>query len=180
MTAAAVTVAEHPVTTRLIAPAAFVAAAGFGVEGVISLFHHTGDHHWDALSQVLNGAYGLAALALIVVLPGVGRWLRVTRIGRGGIVAAQIGYAAMVVESIASGFNNGNTLGGVFFVGLLLSLIGLLTLGIAALIRGSQRWAALLPALGMFVGIAGGDHGGSIVTAAVWVLLGMALVRTES
>jgi hypothetical protein len=166
--------------TRPASLAAFVAAAGFGVEGIISLFHHTGDEHWGPLSQALNGAYAVAALALIVALPAVGLWLQVNRIGRGAVIAAQIGYAAMVVESIVSALHDGNILGGVFFGGLLLALFGLLVLGIVAVIGGHHRWAALLPFLGMLVGIAGGEHGGSVMTAAVWIVLGTALLRTDS
>jgi hypothetical protein len=168
---------SRPALAGAAPAAAFVAAAGFIVEGVISLVHHTGDHHWDGLSQVLNAAYALGAFALIVALPAVGSWLRVNRIGRAGVVAAQVGYAAMVVESIVSGFHDGNTLGGLFFGGLLLSLVGLLVLGITGLVAGAVRWAALLPFIGMFVAIAGGDHGGSIVLGAVWVLLGVAVAR---
>ena len=164
--------------TRSASAAAFIAAAGFITEGVISLVHHTGDHHWDGPSQALNAAYALAAAALVVVLPVVGRWLQVNRVGRFGVIAAQLGYAAMAIESIASGFNDGNTLGGLFFGGLVLSLVGLLVLGIAGLISGNARWAALLPFVGMFVAIAGGDHGGSIALGAVWVLLGVAVSRT--
>jgi hypothetical protein len=165
--------------TRFAPISAFVAAAGFVTEGVISLVHHTGDHHWDGLSQALNAAYALASVALILALPAVGRWLHVNRVGRAGVVTAQVGYAAMAVESIASGFNDGDTLGGLFFGGLVLSLVGLLMLGIAALISGYARWAALLPFVGMFVAIAGGEHGGSIVLGAVWVLLGVVISRTE-
>lgn len=159
--------------------AMFIAAAGFAVEGVISLVHHTGDDHWGPLGQTVNGAYALAALALVFALPAVGRWLQVNRIGHGAVIAAQIGYGCMVVESIVSAINGGNTLGGLFFGGLLLSLVGLLILGVSALIAGHRRWAALLPFLGMLVGIAGGEHGGSIVTAAVWALLGAATLRIE-
>ncbi|WP_375504628.1 hypothetical protein [uncultured Jatrophihabitans sp.] len=171
---------DSPATkTRTASAAAFIAAAGFITEGVISLVHHTGDHHWDGPSQALNAAYALAAIALILALPAVGQWLQVNRVGRTGIIAAQLGYAAMAIESIASGFHDGNTLGALFFGGLVLALLGLLVLGIAALIGGRARWAALLPFLGMFVAIAGGDHGGSIALGAVWVLLGVLTDRAE-
>ncbi len=162
------------------APAALLAAAGFAVEGVISLVHHTGDQHWDALSQVLNVAYLVAAVALVVALPGLSPRLGLRRVGRGGIIAAQVGFAAMAVESVVSSVHDGNTLGGLFFGGLLLSLAGLLALGIDGLLAGRRRWAALLPFLGMFVGIAGGNHGGSVVTAVVWVVLGLWLLRAEA
>lgn len=169
----------RPTITRIAPVAALVAAAGFIAEGVISTVHHTGDHHWDGLSQVLNAAYALAAVALIVALPAIGKWLQVSRLGRAAVVAAQVGFAAMAIESIVSGFNDGDTLGGLFFIGLLLSLVGLLVLGIAGLISGQVRWASLLPFGGLFVGIAGGDHGGSIVLGAVWIVLGVALARSE-
>jgi hypothetical protein len=167
-------------TINRIAPAAaFVAFAGFTVEGVIALVHHTGDDHWDGLSQVLGGAFTVASLALIVVLPAFGQWLLISRLGRAGVIAAQLGYAAMAVESIVSGVHDGNTLGGLFFGGLVLSLVGLLLLGIAGLISGRVRWAAMLPFIGMLVAIAGGDHGGSILLGVVWAVLGVALLRSE-
>jgi len=166
-------------TAGIAPPAAFVAAAGFLVEGVISLTHNTGDNHWDALSQALNASYAVAAVALVVALPALGRLLEVNRVGRAGIIAAQIGYGAMAVESVVSGVKDGNSLGGLFFGGLVLSLVGLLVLGIAAMASGRRRWASLLPFLGMLIAIAGGEHGGSIALGAVWVALGIALVRTE-
>ena len=167
-----------PTIARTAPAAALVAAAGFIAEAVITLIHHTGDHHWDFLSQVLNAAYALACVALVIALPAIGRWLQVSRLGRAGVIAAQIGFAAMAVESIASGVNDGNTLGPVFFLGLLLTLLGQLVLGIAALISGRARWAAMLPFIGLLVGIIGGDHGGSVVLGVVWIVLGVALSQS--
>jgi hypothetical protein len=178
-TSTADTATRSTTPTRLAGPAAFVAAAGFVLEGVVSLVHHTGDEHWDALSQVLGGAYAVAALALVVALPALGLWLRLGRVGRAASTVAVIGFAAMVVESVASGLHDGNTLGGVFFGGLLLSLVGQLVMGITGLRAGHRRWAAMLPFLGLLVGIAGGEHGGSIVTGIVWAVLGAALLRPE-
>jgi hypothetical protein len=162
---------------RTASTAAFLAAAGFIVEGLISLVHHTGDDHWDGLSQTLNIAYLVSCVALVVALPAVGVWLAVGRVGRAGILAAQVGYAAMAVESVVSSAHDGNVLGGLFFGGLLLALVGLLVLAVAASARGHHRWAAALPFVGMLVGTAGGEHGGSIVLGAVWVALGTMLVR---
>jgi hypothetical protein len=157
-----------------------VAGAGFIVAGVISLVHHTGDNHWDGLSQVLNVSFLVACLALVATLPAVGAWLGGGRVARAGILAAQVGYAAMAVESIVSTVHDGNTLGGLFFGGLLLVLAGLLVLGIGAVVTGRRRWAAPLPFVGMLVGVAGGDHGGLIVLGVVWIILVAALVRTDS
>jgi hypothetical protein len=85
----------------------------------------------------------------------------------------------MAVESIASSVHDGNTLGGLFFGGLLLTLAGLAILTVAGLRHRALRWAAPLPLLGMLVGIAGGDHGGSIVLGAVWAVLAVVLVTSE-
>jgi hypothetical protein len=166
-------------TSAAVRVAAFVAAAAFVVEGVISVVHPTGDRHWDLLSQALNAAYLIACLALMVALPAVGSWLGAGRVGRVGVVAAQVGYAAMAGESIVSAVDDGNTLGGLFLIGLLLTLAGLLVLAVAGLVSGVRRWASALPLLGMLIGIAGGDLGGSIVLGAVWALLGVALIRSE-
>jgi hypothetical protein len=177
------TVHDNPSRVRAAQPAAvgaaIVAAAGFATEGVISLVHSTGDRHWDTASQILNLAFALACLALVVALPAVGNVLRPGRLGRGGIVAAQLGFAAMTIESVASSVHAGQTLGGLFFGGLILALAGQLVLGVDAARRPQLRWAALLPFLGMFVAIAGGDHGGSIVLAAIWVILATVVARSQ-
>jgi hypothetical protein len=157
--------------------AAALAAFGFVVEGVIAVTHATGDNQWDALSQALNIAFIVACVALVGALPAVGRLLAPTRFGRVGTVVAQVGYAAMAIESIASGVHGGNTLGIVFVLGLGLSLLGLLALAVAGLIDGALRWAAALPLLGMLVGIAGGDHGASIVLGAVWAGFAVLLAK---
>jgi hypothetical protein len=159
--------------------AAGVAAAAFVLEGALSVVHPTGDDHWDALSQLLNAAYALAALALIAALPSLRRWLRLGRVGTVGVGVAQLGCAAMVVESVVSGVHDGNTLGGLFFGGLVLALLGTLVLGGAGMASGHRRWGAMLPFLGLLVGVAGGDHGGSIVTGVVWAVIAAALRRPD-
>lgn len=166
-----------PAATAATPPAAYVAAGAFLVEGVVSLVHHTGDSNWDALSQLLNAAYGVAVLAVALALPRVGRLLGANLGGRVGIVVAQLGLVAMAVESAVSAVHKGNTLGGLFFGGLLAALLGLLVLGVVAVARGPRRSVALLPFLGMLVGIAAGEHGGGVVTAAMWLTLGIASAR---
>lgn len=162
------------------AVAAAVAAIGFVVEGIIVLTHHTAEQHWDLASQILNGAYALACLALIVAMPAFATLTTAgERWGRIGTVTAQVGFAAMAVESIASSIHDGNTLGGVFFGGLLITLVGLTVLAVTGLRLGALRWAAPLPLLGLLVGIAGGDHGGSIVLGAVWAVLAAVLATSE-
>ena len=66
----------------------------------------------------------------------------------------------------------GNALGPLFVIGLLLALVGLATLAVAGLRDGVMRW----PAAGLFVaflvGMALGNHGGSIVIGAAWLIVG--------
>jgi hypothetical protein len=59
----------------------------------------------------------------------------------------------------------------VFSVGLLLVFGGLLALAVSGVKAGIVRWAAPLPVLGMLVCIAGGDQGGSIALAVVWLVI---------
>lgn len=83
----------------------------------------------------------------------------------------------MAIESAASGIHGGSTLGGLFFGGVVLMTLGLLGVGIAGLRAGKLRWAAMLPFVGWFVSIAGGDVGGSILLALVLLGLCAAVMR---
>jgi hypothetical protein len=160
--------------------ASAIAALGFTVEGVIAAVHPVGDTDWDTAAQVLNGSFAVAVLALAFALPYLGRWLQVGKAGRFAVGACQLGAVLMAVESVASGVHGGNTLGGLFFAGVVLMTLGLLALGIAGLRAGAVRWAAMLPFAGWFVSIAGGDVGGSVLLAAVLLVLASAVVRTAS
>lgn len=151
--------------------AAVVAAIGFAVEGIAVIGHKVPDSHWGVRGSIVDGAFAVAAVALVLALPALAQRLQVGRGGRIGCVAAQAGYAAMAVESLASLVHGGNVWGPVFVVGLLLVFAGLLTLAISGVDAGVARWAAPLPVIGMLVGIAGGDQGGSIALAVVWVVM---------
>lgn len=166
---ARITRAERPAgrpTPQVIA--ALIAAVAFITEGVVALVHATGDQHWDLPSQVLNVAFACGCLALAVALPAVGGLLDAGRVGRVGVAASQVGLLAMTVESVASSIHDGNVLGGVFFAGLILTLVGQLVLAIGGARSRDRRWLAPLPFLGMLISIVGGDHGGSIVLGVVW------------
>jgi len=82
----------------------------------------------------------------------------------------------MTIESIASEVHGGNTLGPVFLLGLVLTLVGFLVSGIDGLRHPGARWVALLPFLGLLVGIGAGEHGGFIVLGSVWLVLAFAAV----
>jgi hypothetical protein len=151
--------------------AAAVAALGFAVEGVAVIGHKIPDSDWGTRGSIVDGAFAVAALAVALALPAFARRLQVGRAGAIGRIAAQVGYVAMAVESWASLAHGGNTLGPVFSVGLLLVFGGLLALAVSGVKAGIVRWAAPLPVLGMLVGIAGGDQGGSIALAVVWLVI---------
>jgi hypothetical protein len=155
------------------------AAAGFLAEGAVSLIHPVGDDNWGLAADTLNIAFLLAVLGAATALPYVGRWLRVNRAGRVATRVGQIGFAAMGIETVASVAHGGNTLGGLFFVGLLLVALGTLTLAVTGIMARSSRWAAPLPFLGWLIAIAAGDHGGSIVFAAIWLVLGYAVTQPQ-
>lgn len=160
--------------------ASVLAAAGFAVEGVIAVVHPVGDSNWDATAQVLNAAFGIAVLALALALPYVGRWLRVGRPGRIGVIACQVGAVLMAIESVDSGAHGGNTLGGLFFGGVLLVLVGLLVLAIDGVRAGAVRWAAPLPVIGWLVAIGGGDVGGGIVLAVILLVVAVSVMRDRT
>jgi hypothetical protein len=176
------TLTSTPARTRMgiavVAP--IVAGAGFVVEGVLALVHPVGDSGWDPLAEVLDIAFLVAVLGGALTLPEVGRWLRVGRAGRAAVVVAQVGCAAMAVESAVSAVHGGNTLGLLFLAGVLLMAVGTLALGIAGLVAGAVRWAAPLPLLGWLVTIGGGDHGGSIVLGALCLAFALAGTRTPA
>lgn len=160
--------------------AAAIAAGGFTLEGIIALVHPVGENHWDTPAQVLNASFAGAVLALAFTLPYLGRWLTVGKVGRRCVIAGQVGAVLMAIESAASAAHGGNTLGALFLAGVLLMTLGLLGLGIAGLKAGAARWAALLPFIGWVASIAGGDAGGSILLAAVVLVLCGAVMRPQA
>jgi hypothetical protein len=160
--------------------AAVIAALGLIVEGtVVAVGGAIPDDNWGARGSVVNAAFIIAAIALIVAAQALPSLLGLRRGGRAGVVATQIGFAAMAVESVRSQIHGGNTWGPLFFGGLLLALLGSTAVAIDGLLVGRLRWAAALPLLGILVGIAGGNHGGSIVWGGLWLVLAAVVARVE-
>jgi hypothetical protein len=147
------------------------AAAAFAVEGAAVLGHHIPDHNWGARGAVVDLAGAIGFLASAAALLAFAAPLHGRRIGTGALRVAQTGLVAMTVESIASLVHGGNTLGPVFFVGLMFSLVGLLVVAVVGARDEGLRWVAALPFAGLFVSIAAGDQGGAIALAVVWLAL---------
>lgn len=167
---------EHMAPSRTTgAVAAAVAGAGYVVEGLLVLRHPQGDSHWTTSGYVVEATFVVALVATVVALPAVGGWLALGRAGGIGVRIAQVAYAAIGVASFASLLAGGSTLGPVFILGLLGSLVGLAVVAVTGVARGSHRWAAALPLAAMVVGIGLGDSGGSVLLGAVWLLLAQQL-----
>jgi len=157
--------------------AAALAAAAFAIAGATVVGHTIPDQHWGTRGAVLDIAFAVAAVAVAVALPGIAALLQVGRLGRTGTRIAQVGHVAIAVECIASTVHDGNTLGPVFMLGLLASIVGLLLLAIDGVRAAASRWLAPLPLLALVVGIAGGNYGGAIVIGATWAGLAYAGAR---
>ena len=156
--------------------AAAVTCAAAVVLGVVTVSGPTvPDEHWGTRGDVVNGLGLITFLGMAVACRLLVALLRPGRVGLGGVYSAQAGLVLMTVESLASELHGGDTLGPVFMLGLLLTLGGLLVLGIDGLRRPGARWLALLPLVAMLVGIGAGDRGGFLLLGAAWG--GFALAR---
>jgi hypothetical protein len=152
---------------------AAAAAAAYVISGASVLGHSLPDQHWGTRGAIVD-AVGAAAFAFTALaVSGLRPRLTDTRSGVWAARVAQFGLAGMTVESVASLIHGGNTLGAVFFGGLVLTIAGLAVLAVAGVRADRMRWVAPLPVLGLVLGIAGGDHGGFLVTGVVWLAIAM-------
>jgi hypothetical protein len=158
--------------------AASVAAVGFVVAGSSVIGHKIPDQNWGIRGTILDIAFAVGALGVAAALPALAALLDVGRVGRAAMRLAQAGHLAIAVECLVSTARGGNTLGVLFVVGLLASLVGLAALAVSGVRASAARLLAPLPILGLLVGIAGGDRGGAIVIGVVWGVLAAAITRT--
>lgn len=162
------------------AAAAIAAATALVTEGVVvAAGGAVPDHDWGTRGGVVNGAFIVAAVGLAIATGALPALLHLRRAGQLGAWTSQAGFLAMAVESIASEIHGGNTLGPVFVLGLLLALVGSVIVGVEGALTGAARWIAPLPALGLLVGIAGGDHGGAVVWGLVWLALAWLMTAND-
>lgn len=160
--------------------AAVVAGLAYLALGAFSLTGSVPDQSWGVRGAIVNafGLIGFAATA--IAAQRLRTQLSLGRVGVVGLRAAQVGLTAMAIESLASELHDGNTLGPVFFLGVVLTLLGFLVAGIDGLRHPGARWVALLPFLGLLVGIGAGEAGGFMVLGAVWLVLASAAVGQPS
>ena len=148
------------------------AAIAYAISAVPVIGHQIPDSHWGTRGAVVDGAGAAAFLLTAAALAGLASMLADGRVARWATRTAQAGSVGMATESVVSLVHGGTVLGGLFLGGLAAAVTGLVTLGVAGLRAGRLSWAAGLPALGLLVGIAGGDRGGFLVTAVTWLVLG--------
>jgi hypothetical protein len=151
--------------------AATAAAASYAVSGAAALGHPVPDAHWGTRGAIVDAAGAAAFAFTAIALTGLTPQIARTWFADWASRIAQLGLAGMTVESIASLLHGGNTLGPLFFGGLLLALGGLAGLAVAGLRADRHRWAAPAPALALLIGIAGGNHGGFLATGLCWLAL---------
>ena len=159
---------------RISAVVSGLAYTALGV--VVLVWGSVPDQHWGTHGDVINLLGLLGFAANVVALEVLRAPLALGRVARVVLRIAELGLIAMSVESVASQLHGGNTLGPMFFLGLVLTLLGLLLVAIDGLRRPGARWLAPLPFLGLLVGIAGSEHGGFVVLGAVWLVLGGAAI----
>lgn len=159
--------------------ASFAAAAGYLVVAAISVVKPQPDNHWNAAGRALEAAFIVGLVGSAVAIAGVTAMLSRRPLGTRAGRLAQIGFVGLTVSSVASLIKGGNTLGPVFVLSLLATLVGLLLLGIAGLREGLvARWLPVLPFATMLIGIALAEHGGCAVIAAGWIAMALGLFST--
>jgi hypothetical protein len=137
--------------TRIAAAVTGLAAIALGIVSLSG--PAVPDDHWGTRGAVVN-ALGLVTFLAMAVASGLlPSLLSLARVGQAGLRVAQVGLILMTVESAVSEAHGGSTLGPVFMLGLLLTVVGYVVLGVDGLRRPGARWLALLPAVAMLVGM---------------------------
>jgi hypothetical protein len=161
------------ITPRRASIAAAVAALGYAVEGAVVLRAPQSESGWSASGYLVEVAFAVALVATIISLAPVARTGR--RAARAAVGVARLGFASMVVSSVASIAVGHTTLGPAFFLGLLVALAGLLGTAVTAVRSGVLAWwCGPLPFAGFVLGIGLGDHGGGLIMAAAFAALAFA------
>lgn len=159
--------------------AALITGAAGITLGIVSLSGPSvPDENWGGRGALINALGLLTFATLAVALEMVKEPLHLTRLGHAGLRTSQAGLTLMCVESIASQIHNGNTLGPVFMLGLLVAVVGLALTAVGG--WHQNRWLAPLPLLALLVGIAAGDRGGFAVLGLVWLILSLTTVSPRS
>jgi hypothetical protein len=160
--------------TRLARVLAIGGGLAYIVEGGIVSRAPQGDEHWHASGYTVEGAFVIALLATIPLVP-----LLATGASKATSVAArlsQLGFTAMLISAAASLAIGGTALGPAFLLGVLSAFVGLIALTVAAIRkRTSNWWRAPLVFAGLVLSMALGDHGGGILFGLAWIGISLAV-----
>jgi hypothetical protein len=153
-------------------------ALGYAVEGAIVVRAPQPEHGWHASGYAVEAAFVVALLASLPLVgplrPGPGRATAA------GAWLTRAGFAAMLVSAVVSLAAGGDELGPAFFLGVLATLAGLLTLSVVAVRRReSDWWTAPAVTLGLVGSMALGDHGGGILLGLAWAATAIAFRDAE-
>lgn len=151
------------------ASTAHIAGAGFAAEGALALAHRELGFGGGAYDHSLDAAYTVAMIGCCLAMPLVAAALGRSRLARNAARVASAGYAAMALESAVATVHRVDLLGPLFTLGIAASVLGSLALALSP--RVAPRWLAALPLLAMVLAAAGGEQGGSLLSACAWVVL---------
>lgn len=162
---------------NLFSAAAATAAACYVISGAAVVGHPVPDDHWGTRGAVVDASAAAAFVLTAAVLPAVASAFGCGPVGTIASRIAAMGFAAMALESVASLVHGGNTWGPVFVIGLLLALLSSIVLSVSGVRARQRTWLAVLPGIGLLVGIAGGDRGGFVLLGLAWFALAVGLGR---
>lgn len=175
--------------TNLLAPATWVATAGYAVTGSLELLHDQRATFASPLDYLIEIAFAVGLAATAVAAYALWTVRPRTRSVAAGWLLATVGHLALFVSATATAVVGHDTLGPAFMLGLLATLVGYGTLFVADL-RGQVRPARagvvlLLGLVGSLVlgavtaALLTDGGGGTLALAASWAAVARLLTTTE-
>ena len=159
---------------RLALPLAIAAGLAWAVEGIAELRWPQPDQHWHATGYLVEIAFAVAVAVTVPLVPVLAT--AGSRAASIAAPAAQAGFAALLVSSVASIAVGGNALGPVFLLGILAALLGLVALA-AISIHARLRlwWTAPLVLAGLVASMLVSGHGGAVALGVAWLVIAIGL-----
>ncbi|MBE0669636.1 MAG: hypothetical protein IH588_03530 [Anaerolineales bacterium] len=167
-------------STRNGAIAGIVAGIGYFIQSVMGLIKPQTEVFSGSSDYVLEVVFIIALLANIFALMGLHTFAQ-TRYGKSGATGfwlALAGTFLILVSAAATLAAGKNSLGILFLIGLFLSFLGYVLLGITALrSKVLPTWAGLALALGFPLSVLLNTMGGGILYGLAWLGVGYYLMK---
>lgn len=174
---------------KLLAPATWVATAGYAVTGALELLHDQSPQFASPLDYLIEIAFAVSLGATAVAAYAFATGRSRSRVVRVGWLLATLGHLALFASAAATAVAGHDALGPAFLLGLLCSLSGYGALSVADL-RG--RVAPARVGVVLLVGFVGSvvlgavtavlltdGGGGTLALAASWAAVARLLATTE-